>query len=304
MDPEQAPLSLSDIASSHVYTVRCRRAFHCAKSRIQAARQQRSQENIGGTDHASTVLWLGLAIKQCQDHTFEIGMACHDGTYTTDFAVHVLHKDIGAYDPLNHAHTSEEAGALSRKIEDLCIHVVREYSQKNACKFLGAGLQSKIAKMSPRLSVRLWAELDIVPMVLDKEGSFDGVDEIADSMVRKCIMLVLTECAGRLSELLKLTNSRYFGPTLQPRLMVGRSNNVEVDVSGKAGLTSLDQYASTVGDSSFCAFTGYARSMRKSDHKLAFFSATPQGGGVALMRHALLRILHLADVKCTWSVSG
>lgn len=155
MDLEQAPVSLSDIALSHVYTVRCRRAFHGAKSRIQAARQQRSQESIGGTEHAPTVLWLGLAIKQCQNHTLEIGIACHDGTYTTDFAVHVLHKDIGAYDPLSYAHTSEEAGALSRNIEDLCINVIREYSQRDACKFLGAGLQSKIAKMSPRLSTRL-----------------------------------------------------------------------------------------------------------------------------------------------------
>jgi hypothetical protein len=82
--------------------------------------------------------------------------------------------------------------------------------------------------------------------------------------------------------------------------MVGRSNNVEVDVGGKAKLISLDQYAGTVGDSSFRAFDGYARSMRSKNYKLAFFSATPQGGGVALMRHALSRLFGLVDVKCTW----
>ena len=35
---------------------------------------------------------------------------------------------------------------------------------------------------------------------------------------------------------------------------------------------------------------------------MAFFSATPQGGGVALMRHALIRFFRLVGVDCTWWV--
>ncbi|KAG1438041.1 hypothetical protein G6F56_012813 [Rhizopus delemar] len=37
--------------------------------------------------------------------------------------------------------------------------------------------------------------------------------------------------------------------------------------------------------------------------RVSFFNSTPQGGGVALMRHALLRFLHLADVDVHWYVA-
>lgn len=138
------------------------------------------------------VLWLGLAIIQSQDRTLEVGMAFHDGTYTTDFAVHVLHADDVILNSIDNDHTLEGAGVLPCKIDDFCIRIIREYSQKNDCKILGAGLHSNVVNMSSRLSTRLWAELDIVSMVLDKEGSFDDVDEVADSMARKCIMSVAT----------------------------------------------------------------------------------------------------------------
>jgi len=36
--------------------------------------------------------------------------------------------------------------------------------------------------------------------------------------------------------------------------------------------------------------------------KIAFFSATPQGGGVALMRHALVRFWDQLGVKLNWFV--
>jgi hypothetical protein len=192
MSSERGPLTLSDVAISHAYTIRCRHAFKCVRSQRQAARQQRPQESIGYIEHAPTVLWLGLAIIQSKDRTLEIGMAFHDGTYTTDFAVYVPHVDDSMLNSLDNDHMLEEAGVIPCKIDDFCIRINREHSQKNDCKILGAGLHSNIANMSSRLSTRLWAELDIVSMVLDKEGSVDDVDEVADAMARKCIMSVAT----------------------------------------------------------------------------------------------------------------
>lgn len=46
----------------------------------------------------------------------------------------------------------------------------------------------------------------------------------------------------------------------------------------------------------------YSQSLREGRKKFAFFSATPQGGGVALMRHALVRFCRLLGVDCTWWV--
>jgi hypothetical protein len=44
----------------------------------------------------------------------------------------------------------------------------------------------------------------------------------------------------------------------------------------------------------------FAKTLRAKKIKIAFFSSTPQGGGVALMRHALVRFARLMGVDLTW----
>ena len=44
----------------------------------------------------------------------------------------------------------------------------------------------------------------------------------------------------------------------------------------------------------------YAKELRGRKTKIAFFNSTPQGGGVALMRHALVRFLRLLNIDCKW----
>ncbi|KAJ7905349.1 trehalose phosphorylase [Mycena olivaceomarginata] len=190
------------------------------------------------------------------------------------------------------------------------------------CKFLGAGVAVGLLKESPNLATRLWLELDIVPIVFNiKQFHTDSVtrpnvkhrissttgsyvpsgeqtptifadeahlhpdqltgtaghggrlpiprtlDEQADSAARKCLM--------------------YFGPGNNPRLTIGPRNQIHL-------LDDLDEYKKTVGTGS----TNYV----KRTFKIGFFSSTPQGGGVALMRHALIRFLTLLDVDAAWYV--
>ncbi|KAK5119254.1 hypothetical protein LTR85_007868 [Meristemomyces frigidus] len=175
--------------------------------------------------------------------------------------------------------------AAERRAHAFAEHIMkttREYARKNDCKFVGAGISSKLLELSPQLPARLWAESDIVPISLHEKRDFDDVDEIADSMARKCIL--------------------FFGPNQQPRLQMGQSNNVEVDVGGRACFASLEQYTKMVSPRTARAAAKYAHSLSSSQTRLAFFSATPKGGGVARMRHALLRFLRLVNVDCTWWV--
>ncbi len=44
----------------------------------------------------------------------------------------------------------------------------------------------------------------------------------------------------------------------------------------------------------------FAGQLKQRGTKIAFFSATPQGGGVALMRHALVRLCRLMGVDLAW----
>jgi alpha,alpha-trehalose phosphorylase (configuration-retaining) len=102
-------------------------------------------------------------------------------------------------------------------------------------------------------------------------------------------------------EIVQLADSfRAFGPNAQPRLTVGFLNEVEVDVEGQAHLTTLSDYEKTVGERTWKAVSKYAGSLKKDQTRIAFFNSTPQGGGVALMRHALIRYLRLLGVDTKW----
>jgi hypothetical protein len=187
--------------------------------------------------------------------------------------------------------TSKDNTAKATMLADYIITSISKYSHSHFYKFAGAGISKPLATLAPQLCARLWAELDIVPLVFER--SFEdplkqspatqpplSVDEEADSMARKCLM--------------------YFGPTLQPRIQIGFRNRVEVDASGHARLMGAEEYRGTVRATTWEAAMKLVQSLREREVKIAFFSSTPQGGGVALMRHALMRFFRVVGVDCKW----
>lgn len=109
------------------------------------------------------------------------------------------------------------------------------------------------------------------------------MDEQADSMARKCIMK--------------------FGPSLTPLLQVGFKGTVLVDAGFRACINSAqDHEALTRSKATWDTLMHYAGQLKQKGTKIAFFSATPQGGGVALMRHALVRFCRLIGVDLAWYV--
>jgi len=113
-----------------------------------------------------------------------IAIAIRDTVYSLDYAITELDK-------------SENSIIINHIISEL-----RSYSHNNTAKFIGIGIPQSLAKKIPELCSRLWLDLDIVPIVLntlheknlDKVRSnhwdYKSVDEQADSLARKCIMLV------------------------------------------------------------------------------------------------------------------
>ncbi|QBD77695.1 glycosyltransferase [Ktedonosporobacter rubrisoli] len=67
-----------------------------------------------------------------------------------------------------------------------------------------------------------------------------------------------------------------------------------------AELVALQDYQKTAPEQDFSLLTGIAEKLRGK--KLVFINATPRGGGVALMRHALIRLLRLLQVDAHWYV--
>ncbi|KJX95513.1 trehalose synthase like protein [Zymoseptoria brevis] len=274
--PQSHP-HLADVMHQVMHS-RVKHNFKChASNNNQTAQleQKVRVDDSNGSGPGLTRIWIGLAVKHA-DHTIEIGCACNDGTYTMDFAVHELYARTDKHQPM--ASPTEKAQAIAGHL----IEMISKYSQKNMYKVLGAGLSSELVALSPQLPSMLWADFDILPMALVKDGDFTDVDELADSMARRCVL--------------------WFGPNGLPRLQVGHSNNVEVDLNGQAQFTILEQYEKDMSPRTARAVATFAHPLTTGNKKIAFFSATPQGGGVALMRHALLRYAHLVGVDCTWYV--
>jgi len=78
---------------------------------------------------------------------------------------------------------------------------------------------------------------------------------------------------------------------------------VEVDTDFHVRLANLEDFQKTVSPNTWAAVQHYASDLKKRDVKVAFFSATPQGGGVALMRHAIARFSHYLGTDIKWWVN-
>ncbi|KIO17230.1 glycosyltransferase family 4 protein [Tulasnella calospora MUT 4182] len=189
-------------------------------------------------------------------------------------------------------------GLLGALIVDHITRQVRHISKEHLFKFVGGGVTETLHELAPTLCTRLWLDLDMVPMVFKVRNTARPtkpsaaanetpkprpIDEQADSAVRKLVM--------------------YFGPSHNPRLSIGYRNQVEVDANGLTHiLDGVEEYRNTCREGTWNALNKYATDLRERDVKIAFFSSTPQGGGVALMRHAIIRLLRILGVNATWYV--
>ncbi|KAI9883182.1 MAG: hypothetical protein M1823_005057 [Watsoniomyces obsoletus] len=232
--------------------------------------------------------FVGLSAISKSANEIRVGICFHDGTFSTDSAVNKIKLPN---DPTEEART--------KRLESHILSELAHYRENRFIKLIGAGVSQELVDLCPRLCSRLWLQLDLVPIVIATEKRFktDPADHLAleyqdietsagmraHSAVRKCLP--------------------YFGPNHIVRLCIGPYKRVEVDAGFKAVLVShLDEYQATVGEATWRAVMTFAEKMKNDNIRVAFFSSTPQGGGVALMRHALMRFFHVLGVKVTWHV--
>jgi alpha,alpha-trehalose phosphorylase (configuration-retaining) len=211
-----------------------------------------------------------------EQDTVEVGLTMHDTNYSIDFCIHRV--------PV-----SKDPKEREVTLTQHCLKLVRRFSDQHRAKFIGAGIGKPLFDLAPHLCSALWKELDIVSMVLSvyiQEHGFNtpvlpAADEQADSVVRKLIM--------------------HFGPGHLIRVQIGFRNLVEVDEGGLIRIVeSLDDYKTTVREPTWRALLKITNEIKTMGTKIAFFSSTPQGGGVALMRHALIRLFKLLGVDAKW----
>ncbi|KAI3290441.1 CAZyme family GT4 [Penicillium roqueforti] len=235
----------------------------------------------------SDAIYAGISSNFHDYHTSTIAIAIRDTTYLLDFLQKQFSPDQAS---------TEEA-------TDFIISELKAYSMNHLEKIIGIAMPEHVANHCTRLCPRLWAELDIIPLVLSNATLIDRVnigqvsetrdpgsngwsektiDEQAESMARKGV--------------------RLFGPDNMPLLQVGFFGLVEVDTAYHVQMADLSDFQKTVSDRTWSAMQHYANELKERNTKVAFFSSTPQGGGVALMRHALLRFSHCLGTNIKWYV--
>ncbi|MBI4349204.1 MAG: glycosyltransferase [Elusimicrobia bacterium] len=140
------------------------------------------------------------------------------------------------------------------------------FSRDHGVHVVGAGLAGR----APRsLRNRLWLGSDIVPVSAPLAAS---AEEAAKQAAARFV-----EEGG-----VALAGVRIDGNEVLP-----------------SELTGLGPYRRRVAAADYRALREEAR---RSRGHIAFFSSTPQGGGVALMRHALIRLFRLVGVDAGWYV--
>ncbi|KAG0136204.1 hypothetical protein HOY82DRAFT_625859 [Tuber indicum] len=237
-------------------------------------------------------LYIGAAAIAGGNSAVTIGIIVHDGTHALDYCI----------DPL----TVMEGGNMRQIVMRYTIAKIQVYAMKHHAKFVGAGITAGLEDVCPGICASLWKDLDIVAMKLEVQTTAHcaskntrtipiQVGELADAAARKCF--------------------RYFDDNHNPDLIFSFRNQVLLDADGAIKLVAnLKEYENTVHSGTWDTVLKYAYQLRGYKNgqtegdpqcpptKIAFFSATPQGGGVALMRHALVRFCSDLGVELNWYI--
>ncbi|KAG0134994.1 trehalose phosphorylase [Tuber indicum] len=234
-------------------------------------------------------LYIGMAATITGDSTVNIAFAIHDH--------HCIINSIGK------GLTLRDGNNIRDQIRADIIETVADLSNSSQGKFVGAGVTIGQEEICPGISPYIWRTLDIVCVLLKVQtrrcgtfgDTFINAAEQADSAARECI--------------------RYFDQDHNPIVRIGSRNQVLPDADGAIKLVEgLTDYEGTVHKHTWNSVLKYASELRGYNHsrptgdlerspvKIAFFSATPQGGGVALMRHALVRFCSELGVDMCWYI--
>lgn len=227
-----------------------------------------------------STIFAGLSMRIYEDRR-EYALVMHDGMGVVGSERDIIEEEI------------------PDDLVDRILKRVKEYATARGHRiaiFAVAGpLDKPLNLPSPTLEVdrdapqsflsRIWLELDAIPFVgcvRDTQFSIQGEAVLA-------IERALAALAPTTSTIMQAATSK-------------EQREVLVDADHCVRLYDLHEQAKLTSPALWDTFVTLAMPLKKNKIKVSFFSATPRGGGVALMRHSLLRIWHLAGLDIHWFV--
>ncbi len=152
-----------------------------------------------------------------------------------------------------------------------------KYPLSNHVKIVGAGITGygEDKEREKKLAADIWLKEDIVPFFLKSEGisSEEKAKNAANEVAKNFTDDILLD--------------------------------VKFDTRRKVAvkeLARLEDFTKTISEEESELLSKLVSKFKKQRGRLIFFSSTPQGGGVALMRHALIRFFRLLGINAEWYV--
>lgn len=152
-----------------------------------------------------------------------------------------------------------------------------ECAKRLQVKIVGCGIPGPATSRTEALGTKLWLTNDIVPHFLNKEM----VGTPPSQWARQAAKEVATAHWEKQVAKVVIDTERSVIP---------------------AALTNLEAYQMHATGKRFRILSALAQNFRDHHFKLIFISSTPNGGGVALMRHALIRLSRLLGIQVEWHV--
>ncbi|KAG1176211.1 hypothetical protein G6F70_006073 [Rhizopus microsporus] len=237
-------------------------------------------------NHVPLPVYLGVDIEVRDGMKSYYAISVHDGFYTTDY----YEGELVEHDIENDSVEKMVKDALSKLTSIVSLYsMAQNYKvQLIACSYDIARdyLKQKSLVITEEMNMmnEFWKQLDAIPFRVTTHG--ESCDERASAAVRKAVMWLSPIYPGNL-----------------PRISVGYRHEVEVDFNSQIKMVNLWEYKETVCDETWRVFTEMVNEFKEKKLRVSFFNSTPQGGGVALMRHAIVRFLRLAGVEVHWYVA-
>ncbi|KAG0130315.1 trehalose phosphorylase [Tuber indicum] len=240
-------------------------------------------------DQPVAPLYIGMAATMIGDRAVKMAFSIHD----RDCIIDSFSKRL----------TPSDGNNIRDQIMEEIIETITDLSNSNQIKFVGAGVTPGLDQICPGISPYIWKTLDIVCVLVMVQTRRWGT--VGDSSIKAAEQAdsAVLECIG------------YFDEDHNPILRIGSRNQVMPDAEGAIRLVEgLTDYETTVHKDTWNTVLNYASELRgynggpttrdpeRPPVKIAFFSATPQGGEVALMRHALVRFCSELGVDISWYI--
>ncbi|HEX6484762.1 MAG TPA: glycosyltransferase [Ktedonobacteraceae bacterium] len=218
--------------------------------------------SVDVVDAADVPQELASQIRQLKP--LPIPVATYASMQVTDNMLHIAEESGGNITTHTKALQSQDAAHET-------ISWLEHASLENDQQYIAMAFQQE--DQFKELAAKLWLQEDIVPEMVGKQNP---------------------ACQAPLEALLREVASKFDCNNIAP---IELSADREVQV---AELVTLEDYRKTTSQADFDRLLKLARAFHGK--RLIFISATPRGGGVALMRHAIIRLLRLLHVDAHWHV--